>query len=196
MATDGPTVLVVDDKTAVRRTLAAMVAYHGYKAVPAASGSIDRYLVGFGLGTVVWLASAMVDTPLRYVLWGAARARASALGHAEKPRGEEAGEAPRVHDALGPEARVGLGDARATSATAGELAEAPRRRRGVERHVVRIEELDGALEGAPSTGGVARDRGEAAAQLLGVGGGVGRALALEHANGAPRRPGGAPRNAA
>ena len=42
--------------------------------VPAARGSIDRYLVGFGLGAVVWLASAMVDTPLRYVLWGAALA--------------------------------------------------------------------------------------------------------------------------
>jgi len=42
--------------------------------VPAARSSIDRYLVGFGLGAVVWLASAMVDTPLRYVLWGAALA--------------------------------------------------------------------------------------------------------------------------
>ena len=42
--------------------------------VPAARASIDRYLVGFGLGAVVWLASAMVDTPLRYVLWGAALA--------------------------------------------------------------------------------------------------------------------------
>ena len=42
--------------------------------VPAARASIDRYLVGFGLGTLVWLASALVDTPLRYVLWGAALA--------------------------------------------------------------------------------------------------------------------------
>jgi len=42
--------------------------------VPAARSSIDRYLVGFGLGGVVWLASAMVDTPVRYVLWGAALA--------------------------------------------------------------------------------------------------------------------------
>ncbi len=42
--------------------------------VPDARASIDRYLVGFGLGALVWLASAMVDTPLRYVLWGAALA--------------------------------------------------------------------------------------------------------------------------
>ena len=42
--------------------------------VPAARASIDRYLIGFGLGTLVWLASALVDTPERYVLWGLALA--------------------------------------------------------------------------------------------------------------------------
>ncbi len=42
--------------------------------VPAARASIDRYLVGFGLGALVWLASAFVDTPGRYVLWGLALA--------------------------------------------------------------------------------------------------------------------------
>jgi CheY-like chemotaxis protein len=39
MATNGRTVLVVDDESAVRRTLSAMLRYHGYDAVPAAGGA-------------------------------------------------------------------------------------------------------------------------------------------------------------
>lgn len=42
--------------------------------VPDARAAINRYLVGFGLGTLVWIVSAVVDTPERYVLWGLALA--------------------------------------------------------------------------------------------------------------------------
>ncbi|MBN9118483.1 MAG: response regulator [Planctomycetes bacterium] len=52
MATDGPTVLVVDDESAVRLTLAAMLAHHGYEPVLAAGGAEAVELCRARTGTV------------------------------------------------------------------------------------------------------------------------------------------------
>jgi len=53
---------------AVRALLLVLYA-RARRHVPDARGAIDAYLVGFGLGAALWLASIAVPTPARYAFW-------------------------------------------------------------------------------------------------------------------------------
>jgi CheY-like chemotaxis protein len=67
MANDGPAVLVVDDETAVRRTLGAMLRCHGYEPIPAKGGAeaveVCRARAGELVGAVVDVRMPGMDGP-------------------------------------------------------------------------------------------------------------------------------------
>jgi low temperature requirement protein LtrA len=52
------------------RSLLICLYLRAWRAVPRARPLIGRYAGGYSVGVAIWLASLLVDPPLRYVLWG------------------------------------------------------------------------------------------------------------------------------
>jgi low temperature requirement protein LtrA len=58
----------------VLRALVVALYLRARRHVPLARPLIDRYAAGYGAAVVIWLASLVVPTPWRYVVWGLALA--------------------------------------------------------------------------------------------------------------------------